>query len=398
MLIKRKLSINLTELLSALSIILDAAENRNFGHSRRTAYISYQIAKNLGLSEELINKIYYAAFIHDIGMAGQMSSYSIDEIHNDLMLKREHCKLGSEVIKHLPFDEEVSQLVLFHHEEWNGKGVYGLKGNEIPVGCQIIHIADYFDLNYGGLLEKVNIDSVKEWVDKGKEKFTSSEVTESLLSLMEKDSFWFDLKTINLLHTMNMLDPKHNRIIHMDDLKKIAEAFALLIDSKSKFTYDHSQGIVDITKKIAQYIGYDDFTVNKLEVAAYLHDLGKLVVPNKILEKPSNLTKREFNIIKSHPYYTKLALKQVKGLEDIAEWAGNHHEKLNGGGYPERLNHEELTDKDQIIAIADIYQALTEDRPYRRGLSHDETMQILNSMGDRGFISREIVKILDKIF
>ncbi len=72
--------------------------------------------------------------------------------------------------------------------------------------------------------------------------------------------------------------------------------------------------------------------------------------------------------MKSHVYYSKLILNQIEGLEDIAEWAGNHHEKLNGKGYPEKLDERDLTKEDQVIALADIYQALVEDRPYRKGM------------------------------
>src|SRR5690606_22787980 len=123
-----------------------------------------------------------------------------------------------------------------------------------------------------------------------------------------------------------------------------------------------------------------------------LHDIGKLVVPLSILEKPGKLSQQELQVIKSHPYYTKLILKQIKGIEDIAEWAGNHHEKLNGKGYPEKLMGSNITKEDQIIAIADIYQALTEDRPYREGMDSQTAIEIMMDMADRGELSKEMIR------
>lgn len=170
-----------------------------------------------------------------------------------------------------------------------------------------------------------------------------------------------------------------------------------MIDKKSRFTYEHSNGIARIARNMALYFGYNDTVVDMIEIAAYLHDLGKLTVPNSILDKPGKLTSKEFQVIKSHPYYTKIILKQVKGLETIAEWAGNHHEKLDGSGYPERKSCKEITREDQIIAVSDIYQALTESRPYRNGLSRRAAMSIINSMGEKGFISKDIIKALNEV-
>ncbi|NMB08339.1 MAG: HD domain-containing protein, partial [Tissierellia bacterium] len=141
----------------------------------------------------------------------------------------------------------------------------------------------------------------------------------------------------------------------------------------------------------AQYLGYDEIMVEKLTIAANLHDIGKFIVPLEILEKPKKLNSMEFLTMKSHVYYTKLILKQIEGLEDIAEWAGNHHEKLNGKGYPERLDENSLTKEDQIIAFADIYQALIEDRPYRKGMAPKKAIDIMKNMANKGYICNRML-------
>lgn len=392
------LRIDLGELLTSLSLALDIAENRYYEHSRRVAYISINIAKEMGLSNVKIKDTYYASLIHDIGMAGQMASYSIEDIHYGKKLKRDHCKLGFEIVKNLPLNKDICKYILLHHEEWNGSGVFGISGNDIPLTSQIIHIADYFDLIFSGMYKDINSDEkMVKWVENSKNTYFNPEIADILLCLMEREKFWFDLRYHDLSQILSFISPAEKTIIDISQLKKIAKAFSMIIDSKSKFTHDHSKGIAKLTRNMANYIGYDDLSVEKLEIAANLHDLGKLVVPNYILEKPGKLSNSEFKIIKSHPYYTKLILKQVKGIEEIAEWAGNHHEKLNGNGYPERLDFNQLTKEDQIIAVADIYQALTENRPYRDGMSHQKAMMILNDMGKNGYLSKSIIKVIDEV-
>lgn len=386
--------IDLGQLLSSLSYVLDVAENRYFGHSKRTAYISYSIGEELGLNEEDLTYTYYAALIHDIGMAGQLAKYSVEEIHLKKELKKAHCQLGYDIINTLPINKNIAKYILYHHEKWDGTGIYKLEGSEIPIPSQIIHIADYFELfflrKYGRIKKEVDKTHVKNWVKKSKGNSFNKDIGDAFLSVIEKEKFWYDLLPINILEAIDLLELKKNILIDIDDLKKISEAFSILIDSKSKFTYEHSQGISKLAKKFSTYLGYSPSMVKKIEIAANLHDIGKFVIPNSILEKPGKLTKKEFNIIKIHPYYTKIALKQIEGLEDIAEWAGNHHERLNGKGYPEKLNYKTITQEDQIIALSDIYQALTEDRPYRKGMRSSEALKIMEAMARENYISEKL--------
>nr|WP_246566654.1 HD domain-containing phosphohydrolase [Tissierella simiarum] len=200
-----------------------------------------------------------------------------------------------------------------------------------------------------------------------------------------------DLKPENINQALDIIEPGKNTNINIHGLHNISEAFSILIDNKSRFTYEHSQGISQITSNFATYLGYNPLMIEKLTISANLHDIGKFVIPSSILEKPGKLTSKEFMVIKSHAYYTKLILRQVDGLEDIAEWAGNHHEKLNGKGYPERLNERTLTIEDQIIAFADIYQALTEHRPYRSGMEPKKAIAIMTNMAEEGYILKDLL-------
>ena len=390
--VNQRIEIKLGQLLRSLSYALDIAENRYSGHSRRTAYIAYSIAKEMDLKEEDIIDIYYGALIHDIGMAGHLSNHSITDIHYYENLKKEHCSFGYNILDKLPLKREIKEYLLYHHEEWEGTGPYGLKGDEIPLASQVIHIADYFELFFvrraRDLLGNPDLNIIDKWLDPYRDKMFNNDICHIFLTIVSREKFWLDLKPSNIDPALVIVEPGKNICIDIHDLHRISEAFSMLIDAKSKFTYEHSKGISKIAYNFATYLGYNSLMIEKLTIAANLHDIGKFIVPTRIIEKPSKLTSKEFSIMKSHAYYTKLILKQIEGIEDIAEWAGNHHEKLNGKGYPEKLNVKVLTKEDQVIAFADIFQALTEDRPYRKGMNPKKAIDVMTNMAEKGYICK----------
>ncbi|MBB6218738.1 HD-GYP domain-containing protein (c-di-GMP phosphodiesterase class II) [Anaerosolibacter carboniphilus] len=393
-----RIDISLNQLLSSLSIALDLAQNRSHEHARRTAYIALRLADKMGLDDSIRSDIYFASLLHDIGMSGALSRYCINDFQENHVLKKLHADNGYELIRKLPFSKFVADSILFHHDHWDGSGVNGLMGDDISLGAHIIHVADSFDIlfdrrNSSFESRHVLLDRIKA----GAGGQFHPEVVENMKSIAETEKFWMDLQYHNIHMILNRMEPIQTVSMDVSDLEKIAEVFALLIDNKSEFTYMHSQGISDFSKKMAKNMGYDELKWRKIGIAGYLHDLGKLAVPNEILDKPGSLSIQEFFKIKSHPYYTKLILSQVDGFEDIARWAGNHHEKLDGSGYPECMTVHEITEEDQIIAVADIYQALTEHRPYRKALGKQEALQILNKLAQDKKIMKNVFDCLEAV-
>jgi HD-GYP domain-containing protein (c-di-GMP phosphodiesterase class II) len=176
----------------------------------------------------------------------------------------------------------------------------------------------------------------------------------------------------------------------------VTRLMSRLIDFRSPFTAMHSAGVAASARELATLYGMSEENCLKMEIAGNLHDVGKLRVPNEILEKPGKLTDREFRIIKEHPYYTRLILMNLRGLEDIIAWASYHHEKLNGSGYPFHFAEDRLDIGSQIMAVADIFSAIAEDRPYRKPMSREQAMKVLWENVEKGAISGEIVALLDK--
>ncbi|MGC8574942.1 MAG: HD-GYP domain-containing protein [Caldisericum sp.] len=133
-----------------------------------------------------------------------------------------------------------------------------------------------------------------------------------------------------------------------------------------------------------------------MEIAGYLHDLGKLAVPKEILEKPDKLSTEEFNVVKSHTYYTYRILSCIPNFETINRWASFHHERLDGSGYPFRLSAFDLPLGSRIMAVADVFTALTEDRPYRAGMDVDKALKIIENMSQNNILDVYTVQLLKK--
>ena len=212
------------------------------------------------------------------------------------------------------------------------------------------------------------------------------------------------LKTMKQLSRLLCDDDMVNNIIksqsceelykYIEDFEKIAYMFSEIIDNKSKFTAKHSRNISNLAYEVSKYLNYPEEKCVKMRIAGLLHDIGKLAIPSRILDKNSSLSADEFSIIKSHVYYTKIILDRIEDIPDISEWASNHHEKLNGKGYPRALSSKDLSEESRIMAICDIYQALTEDRPYRKGLSNEKTFSIMYEMVNDNFICGKTVGYL----
>ncbi len=192
--------------------------------------------------------------------------------------------------------------------------------------------------------------------------------------------------------------PREKIEIDYEKCEDIANFFAQIIDYKSKFTSRHSMGVAQKAAELARYMGYDTENIEKMYLAGALHDIGKMAIGNEILEKPDKLTDEEFAKIKNHAGYTYLILSEIDDFTEIRDWATLHHEKLNGKGYPFGKTAEELNEPERMMACIDIYQALTEERPYKKGKNHEAACEILEDMASNGWLDSRIVENIRKCF
>jgi putative nucleotidyltransferase with HDIG domain len=384
-------SIDVNEILSAFSLALDLAENKTFEHAQRTAYIALRVARELAVPEEELKDIYAAALLHDIGMVNALA-----EVHTDQALLEKHCLAGKEIVSSLPLSRNVSDYILWHHANWDGDGPFALSGHDIPLGGQIVYLADQLDLQLKSL-SNIRIERLKitEYVKSFNGKKFSPDIVEAFLATQDKELFWLDYSHLSISEVISRIQPYNEIKVNIDETENIAQTFAKIIDNKSPFTHDHSQGVSLLLSLLSNDYQFDNETTKMLKISGLLHDLGKLAVPNEILDKPANLTPLELLTIKSHSYYTKLILSKVKEFDVIKEWAGNHHETLDGQGYPE--GKKRLSKQERMVAICDVYQALMEERPYRKSLPKTKVFEIMGELVQKQKLCSETFEDLKRI-
>lgn len=405
------MKISLDKTIRAMSIALDLAEMSSIEnkhivekvsnvkysehaflhHSTRTTYIALEIGRFLNIKQKFFEKLYIASLIHDIGAAN-----TLYESHTSEEFVKSHCTTGSDIVSNFPIFNDLSEMILYHHENWNGSGSMHLKGDAIPIESQIIRIADLIALSFN---DNVSIDnqqkSLTNWVKSNSNIIFSEKIAHAFINVSKNYMFWFNIQNIHhLTFILDKISPKLDLYLDINQFEIIANIFANIIDKKSSFTAKHSREIAKLAYKVSINIGYSKEKCQKMRIAGLLHDIGKLAIPTSILDKNGSLTSEEFSTIKSHAYFTKIILDRIEDIPDISDWASNHHEKLNGNGYPRALTPSDLSEESRILVVCDIYQALTEDRPYRKGLSKETSFSIIDGLVTDGFICEKAVKYL----
>lgn len=371
---------NTRSLIEGLSYTLDIAEKAYFSHSKHVAYLSMMIAKELALPMEIKQDLYYAALLHDIGAS---NTYLVEE----------HCVIGKDIVLKLPINNIIAEYIYYHHEHFDGTGPFELKGIKIPIPAQIICFSDLFDKKFRGTTA-VNLDLIKEinlWIQLNKALFNPN-IISAFNNIIKKEYLLLDYFSHEFNSVLFRRVDVMSAPLDFNDLKLFAHAFSEIIDNRSHFTYRHSLGVANLVNKVTLALGYNEDIQNEMYIAALLHDIGKLLVPNSIIEKNGKLTAEERYEINKHTYYTRWVLDQIDGFEDISNYASNHHEKLNGSGYPLHLCGNQIKELDRIMAICDIYQALTEDRPYRCPMPLEKVWTIIDEMVDRNELDKNLVQ------
>lgn len=398
-----KLNLEINKFVSSLSLAIDYVEKELIDvepyHDKRVAYLTYKMGKHLNMENEKLSALTKAAVLHDVALSEYISDENVgDGLNNEEINMSQHCVVGEEILKKFPFYNLVEGAVLYHHDAADGSGAFGKIEEETPLVGQIIHMADIIDVKFHLYdISREKYEAILKWIESAKGTIISEKCANAFIKAVSYE----DLQKIEGEHVKNELEhllPEEMMELSMDVVKDMASVFASITDYKSPFTCRHSIGIAEKAFKMGQFYGYDQFECDKLYVAGALHDVGKLLVSNDILEKPDKLTDEEYAEIQNHAIGTDKMLSHIKGMEDIARWAVQHHEKLDGTGYPYKLTGEYLDKNSRTLACLDIYQALVEDRPYKKGMSHEVAMGILKKMGEQGKLDSEVIADVDKCF
>jgi putative nucleotidyltransferase with HDIG domain len=425
--------VRLAEVISALTYALDLTEGQRPGHTLRTALIAMRLGQDLQLDAETLGALYYAALLKDAGCSSNAARMAALFGSDDQHVKREmrlvdwhdrwrlamrtarncgvgrnpikriqhflriaqtpqmtreiiqaRCERGAQIAVALGFPRRTSEAIGHVDEHWCGLGhPVGLAGDEIPLLSRILLVSQTFEAFWTehGLraaLEMLNARSGR-WFD-------PSLVTR-IVSWKRDAAWWTHLADRDRLDAAVIaLEPGGAPMMATDErLDATAYAFAAVIDAKTPFTYRHSSNVARYAVGIATAVGADADQLRDILRAGLLHDIGKLGVSNRILDKPGRLTDEEREEIKKHPRWTLQILERVSAFQHFSASSAHHHERVDGKGYPWGLGAERLDFMARVLAIADVYEALTADRPYRQGLPVAKVLDIMGGDRDSAF-------------
>jgi putative nucleotidyltransferase with HDIG domain len=435
--------LRLPELLGALSYALDLTEGQLPGHCVRCCWIGMQIGRRLGLDEKALRDLYYTLLLKDLGCSSNAAricqlyrtddldfKHDFKEVDESLPqvlrfvlhhtgvhastaerlrsilhvfqdgsdIARElietRCQRGAQVALQMRFSRGVADGILNLDEHWDGSGhPSGLSGEAIPINARIAllaQVADVFLASHGS-------EGASREVHRRSGSWFEPRLVQAFDALEREHGFWRTLFSSRIDAVVFALEPARDSVA-LDDgyLDDIAAAFGQIVDAKSPFTSGHSARVALVADQLAARLGLDEGRRRWLRRGALLHDLGKLGVSNSILDKPGPLSAEEWEEMRYHATLTGEILSRIEALSELARVAAAHHERLDGTGYPLRQSGDEISLETRIITTADIFDALTADRPYRKALAPDRALQILRSEADKA-IDRRCLRAIEEM-
>ena len=354
-------------------------------HMQRTALIALELSLALKLPRPQQQTIFCAALLHDIGVLGDKRVVTtLNDIDN---IEDPHQRRGAEMLEGLSSLAPLLPIVRHHHFNPDHKG---------SQEEHIVFFADAFER----LLSASNITTERHSgaiVKAFRAMYYQIDpaLCQTLCQLAkEKEHFWLHLHPGHIQRMLEIIGPINDLYIDIDGLKDFCLLIAKIVDTYSSFTASHSIMVGEISRQLAAYMQLPEIECKKIEVAGYLHDIGKIYIPLAILEKQGELTDDERLQVREHSYMTGAMLSAFSELGEIINWAANHHEKLDSSGYPLHLNENYLHLPDRIIAVADIFTALTEDRPYRVAMCCQDALQLIENDVIKGALDKNVFATL----
>ncbi len=386
----KRMRVSLFEILDCISSAIDMVSPEIANHHHQTAFLAYRIAQQMQLSEEAQRNVLMAGIIHDVGALSTRERLSL--VEEEPVDVNSHGFRGARLLEEFEYFREIANIVRYHHLAWDfGRGRhYG--DAVVPVESHILHLADRVCVQLRrepSLL--MQVPGALASVEAERNTVFMPDTLDALQALAPREYVWLELFYNAPIENATV---PAMRALDMDEVLSISHMLSHIIDFRSHFTATHSAGVAATAEKLAEYAGFSQNECRQMRIAGYLHDLGKLAIDNAILEKPGKLDAREFSAIRSHTFYTYHLLGRIQGFETINQWASFHHEKLNGTGYPFHLSAEALPAGARIMAVADVFTAITEPRPYRPGMGRDQVVRTLRSMVQSGALCGRVVSSL----
>lgn len=412
-------------LVAALSRALDLTEGEPLGHSLRTAWIGLSIAKALQLSAPERNDLFYALLLKDAGCtanAHQVSEwFGTDDRSAKYDLKvvnwtrfmeaaryaaaharpdgpwlsrlrqmaavsrrgpgaarrlvEMRCTRGADLVRQMGWVDLAPDAVLNLDEHWDGSGhPAGLRGEAIPRLARVLLLAQQVEI----FRSRFGSDAARSMARQRRGRWFDPELVDAFWAISDAPSYWQAVVDINDPRVVVGWEVGDTRILHSTtDLLPIAQAFAEIVDAKSPWTHAHSVRTAEYSRRIAERMGLTEEECLAALLAGFYHDLGKLGVSNLVLDKPGPLSAAEVAQVRRHPALTAEILTPLDPLAEVAQVAAAHHERLDGSGYHQGLTRDTLPLLAQVVAAADVFDALTSERPYKTAQDPDSALRLM---------------------
>ena len=411
------------DLVSALSYALDLTGGQAAGWAVRTCRIGMRLAAIMGLPADQQADLYYALLLKDTGCSSNAARVAQIFNGDDIAAKRAaklldwhgitwqgfrttfrladagqswhrrlartaalglhrrrdalevvqlRCERGASIALKMGFSARTAEAIRHLDERWDGRGApAGLRGEQIPVLARIVSVAQTLALFAGDPVAAMRMLRHRggRWFDPA--------LVRAAAQLRDDRVLWRQESLEESRRRVLDLDPGHLPAADAAGLDRVCEAFAEVIDAKSPYTCRHSREVAEAADCITGQLDLPPAARALVRRAALLHDIGKLGISNRILDKPGGLTREEWITMRQHPRYTGEILGRVPGWQPLAEAAASHHERLDGSGYHRGLRGAHLSIESRIVAVADVYAALSVVRPYRAALPQEAVFALL---------------------
>jgi HD-GYP domain-containing protein (c-di-GMP phosphodiesterase class II) len=406
--------VRLAELVASLSYATDLGRGQPLEHTIRQTRIALRMADLVGIGADDRVATYYVGLLvsvychadareqamwfgDDIGLKAEVYEADMESLRALLMTLRRvgagaaglararrilafpargwkdltsfmrvHSTLQSQFAERIGLPPVVTNALAQSYSRWDGKGEpAGVRGEDVPLAVRIVALADLVEVYHrtagveaaravaleraGGQLDPALVGLFRD-------------NARDVLAGLDDGSSWDEVIAA---------EPGLERRVAADDLDAVLEAMADLVDMKSPHMAGHSRGVGRLAAEAARVAGMAGAELVALRRAGFIHDLGRLGVPNTIWDKPGPLTAAELERVRLHPYLTDRMLAGIGPLAAVRRLAANHHERLDGSGYPRGLRAGDLSPADRLLAAADAYHAMTEPRPHREPLAGD---------------------------
>ncbi|WP_227814838.1 HD-GYP domain-containing protein [Nitrogeniibacter aestuarii] len=389
------LNIDLRQMILAIETAVSLVGMNDTNHGKRVGFIASQVAHQAGMPEAESQFAFELGLLHDCGVSTEQMHSSLVN-HFDWNDAHIHCEIGYRLLRDFEPLAAFAMPILHHHTPW-----LRLRGLEVAARdrrmANLIFLSDRVDVmaasHYGAdiLLAKRQI---VDYIQRQSDVYFDPALIDAFRTVERSEAFWIALEARHITrYTWDMGLRENSRPLSLAEIRQLSMILAYIVDQKSPFTAQHSILVADVARYMAEHHGLSTEQCEKVEIAALLHDLGKLHVPDHILDKPGPLNETERSIMNQHSFETYEILRHINGLGELARWAAYHHEGLNGAGYPFHPAKRDLSVEARIIAVADVFQALVQDRPYRKGMMRDEVLDVLRGQAERGRLDRDLVDL-----